>query len=47
MGDERIEITNDEQEYGATGTFRLLHDVHIPMLSKCFHGLCLVWKECR
>jgi hypothetical protein len=47
MRDERIEITDEEQEYGATGTFRSLHDVHIPMLSKFPHGLCLMWKECR
>jgi hypothetical protein len=28
------------------GAFRLLHNVHVPMLRKLPHGLCVVRKEC-
>src|SRR5437764_9360035 len=47
LRDERIEVVDEERVHGVAGVFRLLHNVHVPMLRKLPHGLCLVWKECR
>jgi hypothetical protein len=31
--------------HGVSGVFRLLDNVHVPMLRNLPDGLCVVWKE--
>jgi hypothetical protein len=44
LRDERIEVIDEERVHGVACGFRLLHNVHVPMLRKLPHGLCVMWK---
>ena len=46
LRDERIEAIDEKRVHGVSGVFRLLDNVHVPMLRKLPDGLCVVWKEC-
>jgi hypothetical protein len=44
---ERIQVIDEQRVHGVASMFGLLRNIHIPMLRKLPHGLCLMWKECR
>src|SRR5919199_4078913 len=46
LRDERIEVSDEERVHGVAGMLRPLHNIHVPMLRKLPHGLCVGWKEC-
>src|SRR5262249_35164546 len=46
LPDERIEVIDKESVHGVAGVFRLLHNVHVPMLPKLPHRLFVLRKEC-
>src|SRR5436853_3494381 len=45
LRDERMKVSDEERVHGVAGVFRPLHNVHVAMLRKLPHGLCVVWKE--
>src|SRR5205085_8744676 len=46
LRDERIEVIDEDRVHGVASVLRPQHNVHVPMLRKLPHGLCVVWKEC-
>ena len=46
LRDECIEVVDENRVHGVASVLRPLHNVHISMLRKLPHGLCVVWKEC-
>jgi hypothetical protein len=43
---KRIEIIDQEQVHSMATVLRPVHNIHIPVLRKLPHSLCIVWKKC-
>lgn len=47
LGDQRVEVINDDGVHGVAGVFRLLDDVHRPVFGEFPHSLGVVGEERR